>query len=942
MLTHRIARYAQRKGVQLPTGAGLLQAAMAGTIAVVETLPIQLSERARAQLSELGLEEEALTGVGDTHARLWFRDDQARRVLREPGSSPEGCGLLLSRPRCNALLEPGDGALRVAWVSKPKRAEGMRLLLARFVITRDPGYDATPLLRLVASIADVESERERDRKFIQPYQEYLRHVSQHIWDTRPSVPYDVIGRSPLRIITKGRWPAEFADRWARVELPLEQSRYEAAEDGREQTWTFTVASMEEAGAWLEFRQDDDPERRVAASGLAVLRPDLRPYDRMLEALAALVRGADPSHLSLLEIVQNPASLPPCEVREVETTLLGPPDEENARQRQAVALALACPDLCVIQGPPGTGKTTVISELVMQLTRRRQRVLLVAPTNVALDNVLEHVGHAEGVVALRLGFEDRTDPQVHEFLVEHRAASLARTLKQNLDRALEGVVPEDPLARVQRDWRAGLDQFGDTLGRLLLLEANLVCATPIGLAMAREFEEPELTFDVMIIDEASKATVADFLVPATRARRWIIVGDHLQLAPYLDLDDVQGVIQQRLRPPPSDEQTERLSGLLRKHFEQRMQPDPARQKRAWRELVEMVVKEEPALVSLFGEASGEHELRQLASRLKARASESGAPEDEQDLLIAGLPVAARQKALEVCRSLSELLTLERVAMPSILESLIQRGLPAHRMVRLDVQFRMAPELAAFSGRHVYHGDYRSARHTEHLKMLIPTLEAPAIWIDTATAPPMRRYELPRDRAWDSGKFRNPLEEEVVLEVLEECLRWAERSWRGDAKGGSRRLLIGVLSFYQEQARHLRNRVFQRFAQVEQGKEELGEEDEAKAEVWRMPARRLAANDAPIDLHVSVVDRFQGQDKDIVILPFTRSNPAGVRGHVNNLNRLNVAATRARYKRIIIGDVSTLVMDGCMHRSAEDLLVRLHEGCEVKQVWGSELGRRKRER
>src|SRR5690606_10133929 len=41
-----------------------------------------------------------------------------------------------------------------------------------------------------------------------------------------------------------------------------------------------------------------------------------------------------------------------------------------------------------------------------------------------------------------------------------------------------------------------------------------------------------TFDVLIVDEASKTTFQEFLVPALLAKRWVIGGDPKQLSPYV--------------------------------------------------------------------------------------------------------------------------------------------------------------------------------------------------------------------------------------------------------------------------------------------------------------------------------------------------------------------------------------------------------------------------
>ncbi|HRI72750.1 MAG TPA: AAA domain-containing protein, partial [Polyangium sp.] len=46
------------------------------------------------------------------------------------------------------------------------------------------------------------------------------------------------------------------------------------------------------------------------------------------------------------------------------------------------------------------------------------------------------------------------------------------------------------------------------------------------------------FDVLIVDEASKTTLQEFLVPAQLAQRWIIVGDVRQLPPFTEPKDLE--------------------------------------------------------------------------------------------------------------------------------------------------------------------------------------------------------------------------------------------------------------------------------------------------------------------------------------------------------------------------------------------------------------------
>ena len=63
----------------------------------------------------------------------------------------------------------------------------------------------------------------------------------------------------------------------------------------------------------------------------------------------------------------------------------------------------------------------------------------------------------------------------------------------------------------------------------------------------------------------------------------------------------------------------------------------------------------------------------------------------------------------------------------------------------------------------------------------------------------------------------------------------------------------------------------------------------------------------NIEVNSIDGFQGQEKDVIYISLVRSNEQGNIGFLKDYRRLNVALTRARYKLIIIGDMSTLGHD-----------------------------------
>ncbi|HEV7349711.1 AAA domain-containing protein [Telluribacter sp.] len=59
-----------------------------------------------------------------------------------------------------------------------------------------------------------------------------------------------------------------------------------------------------------------------------------------------------------------------------------------------------------------------------------------------------------------------------------------------------------------------------------------------------------------------------------------------------------------------------------------------------------------------------------------------------------------------------------------------------------------------------------------------------------------------------------------------------------------------------------------------------------------------------ISVNTIDSFQGQERDVVYISMTRSNPEGDIGFLSDIRRMNVAMTRARKKLVVIGDSATL--------------------------------------
>jgi len=74
---------------------------------------------------------------------------------------------------------------------------------------------------------------------------------------------------------------------------------------------------------------------------------------------------------------------------------------------------------------------------------------------------------------------------------------------------------------------------------------------------------------------------------------------------------------------------------------------------------------------------------------------------------------------------------------------------------------------------------------------------------------------------------------------------------------------------------------------------------------------------LDIQVNSIDGFQGQEKDVIYISLVRSNDNNEIGFLKDYRRLNVALTRARFKLVIIGDMSTLASDPMYMKLADHI-------------------------
>lgn len=162
---------------------------------------------------------------------------------------------------------------------------------------------------------------------------------------------------------------------------------------------------------------------------------------------------------------------------------------DTHQYQALALASAGRSI-IVHGPPGTGKTQTITNIIAHVTEAGKRVLLLSEAAIALAPIIERLGS-------RIAAGDMLDLSVDG----------STSLRGNHGR--------------MADLRDDLNAIPEPRRPIITI------TTAVGYLAAIP---PHWSFDIVIIDEASKMRMSYALPAIAAAKQVVIVGDHQQNGP----------------------------------------------------------------------------------------------------------------------------------------------------------------------------------------------------------------------------------------------------------------------------------------------------------------------------------------------------------------------------------------------------------------------------
>lgn len=219
---------------------------------------------------------------------------------------------------------------------------------------------------------------------------------------------------------------------------------------------------------------------------------------------------------------------------------------NPSQNSAVQQVLTTQDIVLLHGPPGTGKTTTLIKAIAALLKNNNRqILVVAPSNTAVDLLTERLDGA-GILVTRIGNPVKVSDHLQELTLDSRIdrhnankdikslqkqvrvyTEMAQKYKRNFGRAEreQRKALFDEAYRIRKD----VDKIQDFIVADILDRSQVITATLVG---ANQDVIRNRRYETVVIDEAGQALEPAFWIPILKADKLVLAGDHCQLSPTI--------------------------------------------------------------------------------------------------------------------------------------------------------------------------------------------------------------------------------------------------------------------------------------------------------------------------------------------------------------------------------------------------------------------------
>jgi len=299
----------------------------------------------------------------------------------------------------------------------------------------------------------------------------------------------------------------------------------------------TIAFVNQKLMKISFRLDELPDwSRNGKLGVDLLF-DENSYKEMFSALNQATKVTHP----LIKLLSGQLALPPT-ADSVQTSF---PDL-NPYQNKAISEILQSSDISIVHGPPGTGKTTTLVQAIAALWKQeQQQLLVVAPSNTAVDLLTERLDEL-GLQVLRIGNPVKVSAHLQELTLDGKIAlqpeikDIKKLKKQAAAYTDMAHKYKRSFGKAEREQRKALftearrviaqvEQIQDFLIKKVLDQAQVITATCVG---ANHFQVKNRQYHTVFIDEAGQALEPACWIPILKGERLVLAGDHMQLPPTI--------------------------------------------------------------------------------------------------------------------------------------------------------------------------------------------------------------------------------------------------------------------------------------------------------------------------------------------------------------------------------------------------------------------------
>jgi len=305
----------------------------------------------------------------------------------------------------------------------------------------------------------------------------------------------------------------------------------------------TITNINGNRCKISFRVDELPDwSRDGKLGLDLLF-DTNSYNEMERAMktASEILSGDKANAEGLVAMLTGIRKPMFSAR-----YAYPIPELNAKQQEAVQSILDAEDLAIVHGPPGTGKTTTIVQAIKAMLKKdKQQILVVAPSNTAVDLLTEKLSE-QGINVLRIGNPARISPHLQSLTMDSKMSAHTQTkeIKALKKQASEfknmAYKYKRNFGRAEQEQRKALfneahkimkevEQYEKYTADQVIGSAQVITSTLVG---ANHYTIRDCKFNTVFIDEAGQALEPACWIPILKAKKLILAGDHCQLPPTI--------------------------------------------------------------------------------------------------------------------------------------------------------------------------------------------------------------------------------------------------------------------------------------------------------------------------------------------------------------------------------------------------------------------------